>query len=109
MISWDSWRLPALDALLNDHEKVALRLEGDEHPVCGRRWKGRRSSPGPSGRRGSRRGCWRTRRRLEGGLPLLAHMLQELWRRRHGRLLSHEAYEKLGRVGERWRRARTQW
>jgi WD40 repeat protein len=33
-----------------------------------------------------------------GGLPLLEHALLELWRRRRGVELTHEAYEELGRL-----------
>lgn len=33
-----------------------------------------------------------------GGLPLLQHALFELWRRRHGSRLTHDAYEQTGRV-----------
>jgi len=35
---------------------------------------------------------------LSGGLPLVAHVLRELWKRRSGQLLTHAAYEQLGRV-----------
>ncbi len=33
-----------------------------------------------------------------GGLPLVAHVLRQLWERRHGQKLLHSAYEELGGV-----------
>ena len=35
---------------------------------------------------------------MEGGLPLVAHVLRALWAERKGRTLGYEAYEALGRV-----------
>ncbi|MCP3064822.1 CHAT domain-containing protein [Myxococcus sp. K38C18041901] len=37
--------------------------------------------------------------RQPGGLPLLAHALERLWRSRDGRWLRHSAYESMGGVG----------
>jgi WD40 repeat protein len=34
-----------------------------------------------------------------GGLPLVAHVLRELWKRRSGQALTHAAYDQLGGVG----------
>jgi WD40 repeat protein len=38
-------------------------------------------------------------RKAKGALPLLAHVLQALWMRRDGNLLTHGAYDDLGELG----------
>jgi hypothetical protein len=92
--------LPELGALLNDETKAARyslhRMTEDEL---------RQSMEGPAKIARLRWGRALVARMIEdarasaGGLPLVAHVLQELWRRSGGKKLTNEAYTELGGVG----------
>lgn len=92
--------LPALESLLNNHEEVARYLlkamtapglrESVEEPAkrAGIEWQ-----------QGLATRVLKDASASEGGLPLLAYVLRALWSNREGRVLTHRAYEDLGRVG----------